>query len=97
MTAAGGDKGRILLSVTGWSPDVWRDELQKAAPDRPVVLEPEGPRDPSIRYAVVWKQRPGILKDLPQSPGDLFDRRRRRSYLPGPACAGCADRAGRLR
>ena len=65
MTAAGAEKGRILLSVTGWSPDIWRDELQKAAPDRPVVLEPEGLADPSIHYAVVWKQRPGILKDLP--------------------------------
>jgi glyoxylate/hydroxypyruvate reductase A len=30
-----------------------------------VVLEPEGRNDPSITYAVVWKQRPNILSGLP--------------------------------
>lgn len=60
-----GEKGRILLSLTGWSPDEWRTELERAAPDRPVILEPEGENDPSVHYAVVWKQRPGVLKALP--------------------------------
>ena len=32
---------------------------------RPVVLDPDGPEDPSIRYAVVWKQPAGILARLP--------------------------------
>jgi glyoxylate/hydroxypyruvate reductase len=58
-------KGTILLSVTGWSPDIWQAALTEAAPDRPVVLEPSGPSDPDIRYAVVWKQRPGVLAGLP--------------------------------
>jgi glyoxylate/hydroxypyruvate reductase len=29
------------------------------------VLEPDGPNDPSITYAVVWKQRPNLLTGLP--------------------------------
>ena len=30
-----------------------------------MVLEPDGPADPSITYAVVWKQRPRLLSRLP--------------------------------
>lgn len=58
-------KGRILLALTGWTPEVWINELAKAAPDRPVTLEPDGAADPSIDYAVVWKQRPALLSKLP--------------------------------
>lgn len=58
-------KGRILLAVTGWDPEGWRGELAKAAPDRALVLEPNGPHDPSIRYAVVWKPKPALLSSLP--------------------------------
>lgn len=58
-------KGRILLALTGWQPDVWLKELAAAAPDRPVTLEPDGAADPSITYAVVWKQRPALLAGLP--------------------------------
>ena len=58
-------KGRILLALTGWEPEVWIDELGKAAPGRPVTLEPDGEADPSIHYAVVWKQQPGLLSKLP--------------------------------
>ena len=60
-----GKQGRILLALTGWSPDVWISELGEAAPDRAVTLEPDGEADPSIRYAVVWKQKPGLLSKLP--------------------------------
>jgi glyoxylate/hydroxypyruvate reductase A len=56
------DKGRILLSVTGFNPKRWYELLSK---ERTVVLEPEGARDPSIRYAVVWKQKPNVLASLP--------------------------------
>lgn len=59
------DKGKILLSVTGWDPAVWRKALEEAAPARPVVLAPETPDDPTIRYAVVWKQRSEVLARLP--------------------------------
>jgi len=59
------NKGRILLAVTGWDPETWRSELTAAAPDRELVVEPHDPDDASIRYAVVWKQRPGLLSSLP--------------------------------
>jgi glyoxylate/hydroxypyruvate reductase A len=55
-------KGRILLSVTGFNPRRWMELLSV---DREVVLEPDGPGDPSIIYAVVWKQRPNVLASLP--------------------------------
>ena len=57
--------GTILLSVTGFDPAIWAEEIKRVAPDRPVVTESDGPEDASIRYAVVWKQRPGVLSRLP--------------------------------
>ena len=56
------DKGRILLAVTGFHPQRWHELLSA---ERDVVLEPDGPNDPSITYAVVWKQRPNLLTGLP--------------------------------
>lgn len=55
----------ILLSVTGFQPTRWLQALERTAPDRPVILEPSGTGDPSVDYAIVWKQPPGILADLP--------------------------------
>jgi glyoxylate/hydroxypyruvate reductase len=55
-------KGRILLSVTGFNPQRWQELLSV---DREVVLAPDGPNDPTITYAVVWKQRPDLLAGLP--------------------------------
>ncbi|TWG92341.1 glyoxylate/hydroxypyruvate reductase A [Mesorhizobium sp. J18] len=54
--------GRILLSTTGFRPQLWYDLLSA---ERPVVLEPDGDDDPTIEYAVVWKQPPGLLARLP--------------------------------
>lgn len=56
------DKGRILLSVTVFHPRRWYELL---AAERKVTLEPDGPADPSITYAVVWKQPPNLLAGLP--------------------------------
>ncbi len=56
------DKGRILLSVTGFNPQRWQELLSA---DREVVLRPDHAEDPSITYAVVWKQPPNILAKLP--------------------------------
>jgi len=55
-------QGRILLSVTGYNPRRWFELLSR---ERSVALEPDGPADPSIDYAVVWKHRPGVLSTLP--------------------------------
>lgn len=56
------EKGRILLAVTGFNPQRWHELLSAS---REVVLEPDGPEDPSITYAVVWRQRPKVLARLP--------------------------------
>ncbi|HWK69175.1 MAG TPA: glyoxylate/hydroxypyruvate reductase A [Rhizobiaceae bacterium] len=58
----GDNNSRVLLSVTGMNPQRWRELLLAR---REVVLEPDGEDDPSIRYAVVWKQRSNVLAKLP--------------------------------
>lgn len=63
MTSSGSDK--ILLAVTGWDPDVWQSEFAKAAPGRKLVLDTEADKN-DVRYALVWKQRPGSLMNLPK-------------------------------
>ncbi|MCX8281861.1 glyoxylate/hydroxypyruvate reductase A [Phyllobacterium sp. 0TCS1.6C] len=57
-----GDK--ILLALTGWDPDVWQAEFSKTAPNRQLVVDPDSDRA-NIRYALVWKQKPGSLQNLP--------------------------------
>jgi glyoxylate/hydroxypyruvate reductase A len=59
---SGMDKRRILLSVTGFNPQRWYELLSAS---RTVTLEPDGPTDPTIAYAVVWKHRPNLLTTLP--------------------------------
>ena len=59
---SGMDKRRILLSVTGFNPQRWYELLSAS---RTVTLEPDGPADPTIAYAVVWKHRPNLLSTLP--------------------------------
>ncbi|MCR5857816.1 glyoxylate/hydroxypyruvate reductase A [Mesorhizobium sp. J428] len=54
--------GKVLLAITGFNPQQW---MQLLSARRNVVLEPDGPADPSIDYAVVWKQQPRILEKLP--------------------------------
>ncbi|HMF66552.1 MAG TPA: glyoxylate/hydroxypyruvate reductase A [Phyllobacterium sp.] len=54
----------ILLAVTGWDPEVWQTEFAKAAPGRKLVLDADTAKE-KIRYALVWKQRPGSLMSLP--------------------------------
>lgn len=55
----------ILLAVTGFDPVVWHDALRAIAPDRPVVVDGEEFDAAAIEYAIVWKQRPGVLNALP--------------------------------
>ena len=57
-----GEKGRILLAMTGLNPRPWYELLSQK---REVVTEPDGAEDPSITYAVVWKQRRNLLSKLP--------------------------------
>jgi glyoxylate/hydroxypyruvate reductase A len=54
--------GRVLLAMSGYDPEDWRRPLETR---RTVTLAPDGPRDPSIRFAIVWKQLPPVLFTLP--------------------------------
>lgn len=55
----------ILLAVTGFDPVVWRDALAALAPQRTVVTDGEAYDRADVDYAIVWKQRPGALDNLP--------------------------------
>jgi glyoxylate/hydroxypyruvate reductase A len=59
---SGISKSRILLSVQGMNPRRWYELLSQS---REVVLEPDGPEDPTIIYAAVWGHRPNLLARLP--------------------------------
>lgn len=67
MTNATADKGKILLSITDWDPEIWQQTFARQAPDRPVILPSDESDDnrQSVRYALVWKQKPGSLRHLP--------------------------------
>ncbi|MEN5296786.1 glyoxylate/hydroxypyruvate reductase A [Brucella sp. TWI559] len=54
----------ILLALTNWDPAIWIDSFKAHGPDRSVVTE-RTDNDPSIEYALVWKQKPGSLTNLP--------------------------------
>jgi len=54
-------EGKILLAMSGLEPGRWRELLSQR---REVVVEPDGPEDASIDYAVVWKQQPNLLSRL---------------------------------
>lgn len=56
------EKGRVLLSVTGFHPQRWHELLSA---EREVVTDLAGKSDPSITYAVVWKHKPNLLTGLP--------------------------------
>lgn len=59
---SGEARDRVLLSATGMDVSDW---LPILAERRETVTEPEGTGDPTITYAVVWKQPEGILSALP--------------------------------
>ena len=64
-------KGALALLITGgtenWAPGRWRERFQRVCPERPVALLPDDPIDPqSVRYAAVWKPKPGMLGDFPK-------------------------------
>lgn len=58
------NEGKILLALTNWDPAHWLETFQQLAPERKVVTDRDE-LDPSIKYALVWKQKPGSLANLP--------------------------------
>jgi glyoxylate/hydroxypyruvate reductase A len=70
MTASQMTKGALALLITGgtenWSPSRWRERFIRVCPDRPVALLPDDPVEPAaVRYAAVWKPKPGTLAAFP--------------------------------
>lgn len=59
------NKGKILLSLSDWAPDVWQKRFSEVAADRIVVTPDDNVAPEDIRYALVWKQKPGSLQNLP--------------------------------
>ncbi len=59
---SGEKRSRVLLSATGMDISDW---LPVLAERRETVTEPDGAGDPTITYAVVWKQPEGVLAALP--------------------------------
>src|SRR3954465_4754806 len=64
-------KGALALLITGgtenWAPGRWRERFKRVCPERPVALLPDDPVDAdAMRYAAVWKPKPGALSDFPK-------------------------------
>lgn len=57
--------GKILLATTNWDLNSWIDNFSHLAPDRTVVTQVEPGQEAEIDYALVWKQKPGSLANLP--------------------------------
>jgi glyoxylate/hydroxypyruvate reductase A len=55
----------ILLAVSGWEPEVWRERFGALAGRREVRLAPDIGDPAAIRYACVWKPPAGLLAKLP--------------------------------
>jgi glyoxylate/hydroxypyruvate reductase len=63
-------KGTLALLITGgtenWTPSRWRERFIRVCSDRPVALLPDDPVEPAaVRYAAVWKPKPGALATFP--------------------------------
>ncbi|TMJ03671.1 MAG: glyoxylate/hydroxypyruvate reductase A [Alphaproteobacteria bacterium] len=63
-------KGALALLISGgtenWAPLRWRVRFLRVCPGRPVALIPVDAVDAaSVRYAAVWKPKPGALSDFP--------------------------------
>jgi glyoxylate/hydroxypyruvate reductase A len=55
----------ILVAIENWTPDLWIERFRRLAPDLD-ILDARVPFDPaSIRFAAVWKPKPGLLAQLP--------------------------------
>lgn len=54
-----------VVAVSGWNPAPWLAALRRRAPNRAIHLDSEAFDLASIRYALVWKPKPGFLGSLP--------------------------------
>lgn len=56
----------LLVAIENWIPELWLDRFRRLAPDLEVV-DARAPFDPEkVRFAAVWKPKPGLLASLPK-------------------------------
>ena len=55
----------ILIAADSWDAETWAGLIRKAEPDRAAITNIAGTDPSAIRYALVWKPPPGLLKQLP--------------------------------
>ncbi|MEZ5782998.1 MAG: glyoxylate/hydroxypyruvate reductase A [Rhizobiaceae bacterium] len=55
-------RGRVLLAISGYDPHAWQAAFEGK---RDAVLETANPNDPTINYALVWRQDGSRLKSYP--------------------------------
>lgn len=55
----------LLIAVSGWTSEEWVGRFRQSAGSLPVFSADEAYDPAAIRYAAVWKPRPGLLAGLP--------------------------------
>ena len=56
----------ILVAIENWTPDAWLERFRRLAPDLD-ILDAREPFEPeAVRFAAVWKPKPGLLARLPR-------------------------------
>lgn len=59
----------LIVAIENWTPDQWIERFRRLAPDLEVIDARE-PFDPeAVRFAAVWKPKPGLLARLPNLEG----------------------------
>jgi glyoxylate/hydroxypyruvate reductase A len=55
----------LLITINGWDAAPWAAMFQRLAPGLPVHMALDARNRDAIRYAAVWKPKPGLLAQLP--------------------------------
>ena len=55
----------LVIAIRGWEPEPWLEEFQAQMPGRDIVLAGQEVDPASVRYAAVWKPKPGLLARYP--------------------------------
>lgn len=56
----------LLVAIENWIPELWLDRFRRLAPDLEVI-DARQPFDPgAVRFAAVWRPKPGLLAALPK-------------------------------
>lgn len=56
----------LLVAIENWIPELWLDRFRRLAPDLEVVDAREDFDPDAVRFAAVWRPKPGLLAALPK-------------------------------